>query len=474
MTRLIASSFLSLALFLLASLTLVAGDAGRSLEKERADSADRADTAIAADELSLSPAETWRETTYSVIEELMKIFDEIESVEDVREVRPDVAAAFGKITTLAEKLAADTASLTWEERIELQTIKADMQNDPHFTTLNARATKAQAEMIKRSPEAAAELQKILLEEQMKAKQMTTTAFQKIMGESRPDAGLDTSAVHPFSTPGERFMDEAFARLYEIVAITDGVSTMKEVDGARLRIGAAIDTIVIKAQELQAMIPSMSSRERSELLRLYDDPRFNETQRQEKRARSELEARSPEAAEALEGFKMTEMMRLSQTLMTMLSSLGPAPSADGDGRGGSSIDSAEGSPIDLLKATTYTVIEEIVEINESIASVEDVEAARPRLAAAIKEAATTIIGLIQRSDALTAEQRSELVRYNQEMRNDPKIIELMSRSERAWLNLVEIDPEAAEQFLQMVDEEDGAWKVVLHMLEQRMSPPAETE
>ena len=142
------------------------------------------------------PADQLKNATYTMMEDLIDISEEVESVEDVQEARPKIAEAMQKIVVLTEAMVANATSLTAEDQAALQAMQTDMQNDPRFKELNERATKAQADLTERSPEAAAEFQKVTQEEGMKMAQAMMTAMQKMMGQAMQDAGLDTGSGAP--------------------------------------------------------------------------------------------------------------------------------------------------------------------------------------------------------------------------------------------------------------------------------------
>jgi hypothetical protein len=128
----------------------------------------------------VTPAIRLKEATLDMMEDLIEIAEEIESVEDVREARPAIVAAMNKIVVMTEEMVVDAASLTPEDQAELQNMQTDMQNDPRFKKLNKRATKVQEDLTERSPGAAAEFQKVTQEEGMKMAQAMMTAMQKLM------------------------------------------------------------------------------------------------------------------------------------------------------------------------------------------------------------------------------------------------------------------------------------------------------
>lgn len=117
-----------------------------------------------------SPADRLKEAIYTMMEELIEISEEMESIEDVREAHSEISAAIAKVTAVAEEIADDMASLTPEDRAALRSLQDDLQVDPRFQKLSDRATKAQDVLIEHDPEAAEEFEQATQEEGMRMAQ----------------------------------------------------------------------------------------------------------------------------------------------------------------------------------------------------------------------------------------------------------------------------------------------------------------
>jgi hypothetical protein len=183
-----------LLMLLMGAFTLTScGDGDADTDTDTADStADLSEDA--GDAGNGGPADQLKNATFEMMEELIDISEGIESVEDVQEARPEIAAAMQKIVVLTEGMIASAASLTAEDQTALQNMQTDMQNDSRFKELNERATKAQADMTERSPEAAAEFQKVTQEEGMKMAQAMMTAMQEMVSKSMPSTDSGAAAA----------------------------------------------------------------------------------------------------------------------------------------------------------------------------------------------------------------------------------------------------------------------------------------
>ena len=186
-----------LLMLLMGAFTLTScGDSDADTDIDTADStADLSDDA--EDVGDGGPADQLKSATYNMMEDLIEISEEIESVEDVRKARPAIAAAMRRIVVLTEGIVEDASLMTAEDQAALRAMQSDMQNDPRFKELNERATKAQADLTERSPEAAAEFQKVTQEEGMKMAQTMMTAMQKLAGQQMQ--GADPNAGAPADT-----------------------------------------------------------------------------------------------------------------------------------------------------------------------------------------------------------------------------------------------------------------------------------
>ena len=127
-----------------------------------------------------------KEATLRMMEELIEISKSIRSVKDADKARPRIAAAMREIVVLTEEMMADAASLTPEDREELQNMKEDLQDDPRFQELNEKATNAEEKMALISPKARERFREIAQEEGLKMSEAIREAFVRLMEEGEDD------------------------------------------------------------------------------------------------------------------------------------------------------------------------------------------------------------------------------------------------------------------------------------------------
>jgi hypothetical protein len=239
-----------------------------------------------------------------------------------------------RIVLLTEGMAATATSLTPEDQTALQNMQIDMQNDPRFEELNEQATKAQSDLMKRNPKAAAEFQKVTQEEGMKMAQAMMTALQKMMGQAMQDAGVDPNAATDAEEPEEwfaespspatRLKEATYVMMQELIDITDGVTSVEDIQEVRPEIAAVMKRLVDVIEGIVANSATLTAEELVELQSmqtdLQNDLHFKELNEQAAKAQAALVERNPEAGVELPKVMQEEGMVMAQAMMIAMQKL----------------------------------------------------------------------------------------------------------------------------------------------------------